>query len=558
MSLDAPLFYLIPDQTARLAKAVFPNGNLFMRIRDELGPIYHNQDFAHLFASRGHPAEAPARLALVTVMQFVEQLSDEQAADAVRDRLAWKYALALELDDPGFDASVLCEFRKRILEGGAEAMFLDTLVTLLDERGLLKARGRQRTDSTHVLAAIRTLNRLMLVGETMRAALNQLAQLAPTWLQALSSPAWFERYSRRVEEYRLPSAKEARSALAASIGADGFALLNAVYASSAPPAAHALPAVDVLRRVWLQQYYAPATDGSTRWRETGDTASASRLIHSPYDLDARYSTKHELHWVGYKTHVTETCDPDMPHLITHVETTPATSPDNTILDTIHTTLAAKQMLPREHVLDGGYPSSEQLVRSQTEHGIDVVAPVREDPQWQGREQSGFGLEQFGLDWEARQATCPQGQTSSKWSETHNREQQAIVNIRFPPAACATCEQRAGCTRSAAGPRELTVRPQAQHEALQAARARQKTEAFAQLYRVRAGIEGTLSQGIRGFELRQTRYRGLAKTRLQQILTAVAINLVRLFAWFTETPQAQTRISPFAALANKPVVPPLRC
>jgi len=558
MSLDAPLCYVIPDDTARLAKAVFPNGNLFMRIRDELGPLYHNQDFAHLFASRGRPAEAPARLALITVMQFVEHLSDEQAADAVRDRLAWKYALALELADPGFDASVLCEFRKRILDGGAEYLFLDNLLTLLRERGLLKARGQQRTDSTHVLAAIRTLNRLMLVGETMRFALNQLAQVVPDWLRALSPPAWFERYSRRVEEYRLPSAKQARSDLAATIGAEGFVLLTAVYASAAPAAARALPALDILRQVWLQQYYAPAADGSTRWREADDTAPASHLIHSPYDLEARYSTKHELHWVGYKTHVTETCDPDLPHLITHVETTQATTPDNTVLSDIHTALAVKELLPREHLLDGGYPSSAQLVTSQTEHAIDVVAPVREDPHWQGRAQTGFGVDCFVLDWEARQATCPQGQTSTKWSETHDRDGRAIVNIRFAPAACRTCDQRAGCTRSAAGPRELTVRPQAQHEALQAARARQKTEAFAQLYRLRAGIEGTLSQGIRGFEMRQARYRGQAKTGLQQILTAVAINLVRLFAWFTETPRAQTRISSFAALVDKPVVPPLRC
>jgi transposase len=229
MSLNAPLFYRIPDATARVAKAAFPNGNLFMRIRDELGPLYHNQDFAHLFVSRGRPALAPARLALVTVMQFVENLSDAQAADAVRDRLAWKYALALELDDPGFDASVLCEFRTRILDGEAEVLFLDALLSRLRERGLLKARGRQRTDSTYVLATIRTLNRLMLVGETLRSALNQLAQLAPEWLRALSSPEWFKRYSRRVEEYRLPTGKAERASLAASIGADGFRLLTAVY-----------------------------------------------------------------------------------------------------------------------------------------------------------------------------------------------------------------------------------------------------------------------------------------------------------------------------------------
>jgi DDE family transposase len=452
---------------------------------------------------------------------------------------------------------VLCEFRKRILDGGAEELFLDALLTLLRERGLLKARGRQRTDSTYILAAIRTLNRLMLVGESMRYALNQLAQLAPDWVLTLSSPDWFERYSRRVEEYRLPSAKAERNALATSIGADGFRLLAAVYDEAAPTTLRCVPAVDILRRIWLQQYYAPAADGSTRWREAADSASAAQLIHSPYDLDARYSTKGDMHWVGYKTHVSETCDPELPHLITHIHTTHATTPDNTVLEDIHAGLASRQVLPAQHMVDGGYPTSEQLVSSQSQ-GIDVVAPVREEGHWQGRARTGFGLEQFELDWEARQARCPQGQNSTKWSETHDQAGNAIVNIRFPAAACSSCEQRAGCTRSAAGPRELTVRPQAQHEALQAARARQKSEAFAQLYRVRAGVEGTLSQGIRGYELRQARYRGLEKTRLQEILTAVAINLVRLFAWFNEAPRAQTRISPFAALAGPPVATPLRC
>jgi transposase len=141
MSLDAPIFYCVPDETARVAKAAFPKGNLYIRMRDELGPLYANPDFASLFPSRGRPAEAPARLALVTVMQFVEGLSDRQAADAVRDRLAWKYALALELDDPGFDASVLCEFRVRLIVGGAEALLLDSMLTILRDQGLLKARG---------------------------------------------------------------------------------------------------------------------------------------------------------------------------------------------------------------------------------------------------------------------------------------------------------------------------------------------------------------------------------------------------------------------------------
>ena len=204
MSLNAPLFYVIPEETIRVAQAAFPKGNVYMQMRDALGPIYTNQAFAHLFPPDGQPAEDPARLALVLVMQFAEGLTDRQAADAVRGRIDWKYALALPLADPGFDASVLSEFRSRLIAGGAEELLLTTLLDLLRERGLVKAGGKQRSDSTHVVAAIRTLNRLTLVGATLRQALNALAAEVPMWLRAQITPAWFDRYSRRMEEYRLP------------------------------------------------------------------------------------------------------------------------------------------------------------------------------------------------------------------------------------------------------------------------------------------------------------------------------------------------------------------
>src|SRR6266511_2068059 len=234
MSLHAPLIYVIPDQTVDVARAAFPKGNPYMHMRDVLGPIYLNPEFAALFSTTGQPAEAPAHLALITIMQFAEGLSDAQAADAVRARIDWKYALALELTDPGFDASVLCEFRTRLITGNAELLLFETMLTLFREQGLIKAKGRQRTDSTHVLAAIQTLNRLECVGETLRHALNTLASVAPEWLQSWVPATWFDRYSRRFEEYRLPAEKPARYALAAQIDADGRHLLLAVYAPTAP------------------------------------------------------------------------------------------------------------------------------------------------------------------------------------------------------------------------------------------------------------------------------------------------------------------------------------
>ncbi|HMB07718.1 MAG TPA: transposase, partial [Isosphaeraceae bacterium] len=171
----------VPEETARVAHAAFPKGNTYLRLRDELGPLYEDCDFAALFPRRRQPGLPPGLLAMVTLMQFLENLSDRQAADAVRARIDWKYALGLELTDPGFDFSVLSEFRARLVAGAAEQLLLDKMLECLRARGLVKARGQQRTDSTHVLAAIRVLNRLELVGETLRATLNQLATVAPEW-----------------------------------------------------------------------------------------------------------------------------------------------------------------------------------------------------------------------------------------------------------------------------------------------------------------------------------------------------------------------------------------
>ena len=257
MSLRPAPIGPVPEATARVARAAFPKGSAYLRLRDTLGTIYTDADFAALFPRRGQAAEAPWRLALVTVFQFAEGLSDRPAADAVRGRLDWKYALGLPLEDPGFDYSVLSEFRDRLLAGGAAAKVLDVLLDRCQAAGLVRARGRQRTDSTHVLAAVRALNRVQLVGETVRAALNALAVAAPEWLRPHLRPEWAGRYGPRLEAYRLPKERAARHALAETIGADGFQVLAAVYAPAAPTWLREVAAVETLRRVWVQQFYAP-------------------------------------------------------------------------------------------------------------------------------------------------------------------------------------------------------------------------------------------------------------------------------------------------------------
>lgn len=546
MSMNPQAFDHIPDETARVAKAAFPKSNVYMRMRDEFGQLYTDQTFAALFSHRGQPAEAPACLALVTIMQFAEGLSDRQAADAVRARLDWKYALALELTDPGFDASVLSEFRGRLIAGHAELMLFETLLTRLREAGLLKARERQRTDSTHVLAAIQTLNRLECVGETMRHALNVLATVAPDWLRSQVPSEWYERYSRRFEEYRLPSGRPERYALAETIGADGFQLLAKVYAVTAPQGLRDLPVVDILRRVWLQQFY--GSPMPVRWRAAEDLPPSSLLICSPYDVEARYSKKRSTEWTGYKVHLTETCEPDMPNLITDVQTTLAPVSDFDLPPVIQAQLATRDLLPDEHIVDAGYMTAEHLVTSQKEHSVDLVGPVASDASWQAKNHEGYDVATFSIDWEAKTATCPQGHTSVLWMPGQDRHAHPIVNIRFARTDCLTCPVREKCTHSPTLPRMITVRTREGHEALQVARRRQMTETYKETYAARAGVEGTISQGVRRRSLRCARYIGLAKTHLQQLLMATAVNLLRVGAWLLEIPRAQTRRSPFAALA----------
>jgi len=346
MSLHPRLQPEIPEQTAKIALAAFPKGNTYMRMRDELGFIFRDEQFSDLYANRGQPATSPAQLAMVTMMQFAEGLSDRAAARAVRARIDWKYALGLEITDSGFDASVLSEFRTRLVEGKAELLLFETMLTCLREQGLLKAQGRMRTDSTHILAAVRNLGRLECIGETLRQALNVLATTVPDWLQTWVPTEWFDRYSYRFEEYRLPKKRADRYTLGEQIGQDGLILWQRLDENPETLLLRQLPALETLRRVWVQQFVQQA--GETKWRVATDLPPAQFMIQSPYDVDARYSRKRQTEWTGYKVHLSESCDDKLPHLIVNVETTAATKTDYEMTNPIHDELARRKLLPEKH------------------------------------------------------------------------------------------------------------------------------------------------------------------------------------------------------------------
>jgi transposase len=301
--------------------------------------------------------------------------------------------------------------------------------------------------------------------------------------------------------------------------------------------------------VWLQQFYATPEGHPVRWRSAEDLPPAPLLISSPYDPEARYGKKRETEWTGYKVHVTETCDDETPHLITDVTTTPATTSDFAVLPTIQAHLATRQLTPGEQLVDVGYVTSDHLLTSRTEYGIDLIGPVMADQSWQAQAANGFAAAQFVIDWDAKFAICPQGQRSVVWMERPDRHGHATVRIAFSKPVCAACASRADCTRAASAPRALRLREREHHTTLQAARVRQQTDAFKKGYARRAGIEGTIAQGTRTGDLRRSRYIGLVKTRLMHLLLAAALNFMRVAAWLAEIPRAQTRPSAFAALAT---------
>lgn len=456
MSLHPQWIGEVPDETARVAYLAFPQGNLYVTIRDHLGVVYEDSPFTALFSPTGQPAIAAWRLAWVTILQFAEGLSDRQAAEAVRSRIDWKYLLGLPLEDAGVDYSVLSEFRRRLVAGEMEYQLLDTLLRVCQRQGWLKAGSRSRTDSTHVLAAVERVHRYELVQAVLEAALNRCAQVAPTWLKARVPQVWFSRYGQAGIRTRPPKTETQKRELAEQIGRDGVHLLGWLAEADAPQALQTAAELQCLQ-VWQQQYvFTLGSPDQVQWCDKTQLPAASERIASPYDTEARYSIKGSTEWIGYKLHMTETCDPAAPHLITH-------------------------------------------------------------------------------------------KVSRTWQSQTRVRGSPVIEVNFAKRDCGACSAHTLCTRSAA--RILTLLSQAQFEALQAQRRAQASDAFWQLYRARAGIEGTISEATSVYGARRARYIGLAKTRLQHIATAVAMNLQRLYAWLNGEAWAKTHVAPFAALGS---------
>lgn len=514
----------LPEELARLGAVLLPADSPYRLIGDQLYVQYRDEDFADLYHREGKPGLSPVLLAFVTVFQCLENLSDRKAVEALKFRIDWKYALHLPLAYAGFDSSVLCEFRQRLITHEAEGRVFDRVLEQVRDLGLLKHRGTQRTDSLALLTRARTLRRLELVFETLRVALRALLRADADWLTASLPATWADRYQYHCRVERHSEAE--RQALEAVVGDDGQWLLDRLAADDTPETLRDLPAIAILRTVWEQQF--EAGDMGRQFKAKSSGTGAER-IETPYDPEAHWSKKGTRDtWTGYKLQATETADADYPHLITDIAVTGSTENDRSALVAIAERQEQRGVLPGERYADQGYLTGPALAAAEA-RGEDLIGPIQAAPSPQAKLPDGFTHADFQIDVAARTATCPAGHpgTAKDYVGNQDKGDKGIV-FTFQWQHCRDCPLRARCVT---GKRQRYLIVREHYERVQQARARQKTEAFQRAYQQhRPGVEGCLSALIRGQGIRHCRYAGRKQNNLRALFIGAAVNLARSAAW----------------------------
>jgi transposase len=516
----------MPSETERIGRALLKKDNAYRLIGDKLFANISEQEFAELYPSEGQPGLSPVILAFVTVFQFIEKLPDRQAAESLRMRLDWKYALHLPLEYEGFNFSVLSEFRDRLIEGQAEGRVFEKLVAQIRALGLIKERGKQRSDSIAMLTKVRWLSRLEVAVETLRLAVVSLVKTNREWSEEILPPSWEDKYGERFVMQRYTE-KEWQE-YEANIGNDGQWLLKRLGDGSAPAGLQELSEVKLLQTVWAQQFRVQA--GQLVFKELKKYDGQTQIV-TPHDPEAQYSRKRHSEWIGSKVQVTDTDDEGYPHIITDIVSTESNLTDYEALPHIQKRLTQRQCKPGEHYVDAGYMSGFNLANSQDQQ-IDLIGPLVSAVTAQDLMAEGVTQAQFQVDLQKKSVTCPQGHQARSPVQTKKG-----LCFQFRTQDCDACPLRSRCC---AGKQGRTIRISDYYEVRQQAYQRQKTQAFKQDYaQHRSGVEGSLSALTRGNGMRLSRYIGQKKRNLQALFTGCAANLQRTARWLAGyRPQAR--------------------
>ncbi len=508
MSLQVVERSEIPEDTAELGQELLEEDNIYRQVGDKLGDLVKDEYFAWMYSTNGGPALSPVILAMVLVFQMMEKLPDRLAAEMVRVRIDWKYALHLPLDWVGFHFTNLSHFRQRLIENEAEYLVFDQLVQKLVEMDFIRRRGKQRTDSMSILGQIAKLSRLELVMETIRVVLVALKKANEDWLEKKVPAAFVEKYGVKKQTYKMT--KEEVEAELRQAGADGLWLLKQLEE------VQEMEEVKTMGEIWEQQF---------EWDEAGsyegprEKLEGHGLVQSPHEPEARYREKRDKNWQGYVGQVTETAQKKgEANFITDIGVTDAQESDVRSLPDVQARLVKREVAPEEQDVDQAYVSGTSLAQSE-DQGIKLVGAIA--PEVGPKE---YKLSDFEVDIEAKNATCPAGQAAEKWNVITRPDGTLEYRFYFGEQ-CADCPLRARCTEAKAG---RTITYHEHHELVVECRAEMETEEFKEAMKRRAPVEGTISQIARGGG-RYARYRGRRKVNLQLVFTAVGINLRRLCA-----------------------------
>jgi len=502
----------IPEDTAQLVEPLLRPNDLYRFVGNNVGDFLKQSDFADLYSRLGRGAISPVALSLITVFQFLENLPDREAAQWAVLRMDWKYALHVPLTWDGFHFSSLSTFRERLIEHEAEQLVFEKVLTWLRQAGYLKKKGKQRTDSTHVIGRVAHLSRLELVWETLRLALHEMEKASPTWYMQTIPASFDDSYRKRQHDWRINKNDVAR--YLQQVGQDGCWLLGQLGPST-PVKVLEADAVVTMRQVWQQQFICAAGETQTRTKVKG-----KEIIISAHETEARWSRKRSTEWEGYKLHVMETVEREGDvAFITDIMTTTANTGDSEVVDEIQTRLQERNLLPDELYVDQGYVSGPNLAHSH-DAGVTLMGPAPADV---GKKPQGYRQADFTINLSKKTAICPLGNQAVEWFPITMPDGYVGAKVNFG-RQCLTCPARPLCAPGKSG-RNLEVNPYLSF--LQERRAEQQTEVFHLQMKQRAAIEGTLSACVRKNGARRARYRGLAKTRLQHLLMGAAINLKRL-------------------------------
>jgi transposase len=467
--------------------------------------------------NNGRPAIDPVLLCGVTLLQFMEKVSDRRAAEQVAYHLGWKYALDLELPYEGFHPTVLVYFRDRLEANEAERLIFDGIVDLLIDLGLIKRAGKQRIDSTHILGYVKEMSRLECAAETLRLALEGL-----TGVFGGKRPEFWERlWSLYVESevsWRLTKAE--RDSRYRQCGQDIKELVE--WIDKTATQLGEMESVKLLRRVFAEQF--EVVEGTICPRRT----RPSRAVQNPHDPDAHYADKGTKQWIGYKVHVVESVDPEEPakmkaepgeHFITEILTTEAAEPEKTgLAEALKRQQAQHEIKPEAVYADAGYVTESTLSQAE-QNAMELLGPTRPDPH-----KGPYNADGFVVDVANQRAVCPEGKTSTQCSHIKDSYMGTEYYRLEWGSQCDSCPVQKQCTRAKSGRRILVVG--LRHDLVQKRREQMRAENFSQSMHPRNGIEGTHSELVRGHGLRRTKYRGFNRVALSHYFMGAACNVKR--------------------------------